>query len=472
MEINLNIILAILVLSIIIIVHEFGHFILAKANGVMVLEFCIGFGPKLISFEKGETVYSIKLLPFGGACMMLGEDFADNSEDTGNESEEAQQQTKGAGLSKTGQAGSDAVYNAEKGIKEQYDMTRSFGAKSVWARISILAAGPVFNFILAFILAVVIIGYIGYDPCKVSVVEDNSPASAAGLMAGDIITGINGRSVAFSKDLTLETFMHPDRKMDITYRRGDSEYTTSVTPEYRKDVSYKTGITILSDCSINAVEDNSPAAQGGMKVKDKIISINGIKQDNTDMLVKTIADCEGKTLSIVVERDGSEVTLNVTPVIRETESYYTGLYSYGERVKVNAISTIGYAFKEVGYWIRYVFGSLGMMFSGRVSLDDVSGPVGVVNIIGEVVEESRSDGLLYVFLNLFNMTVMISANLGVMNLLPLPALDGGRLIFIFIELLRGKPISKEKEGMVHFVGIVLLMILMVIVMFNDIRKIF
>ena len=113
-----------------------------------------------------------------------------------------------------------------------------------------------------------------------------------------------------------------------------------------------------------------------------------------------------------------------------------------------------------------------MMFSGRVSLDDVSGPVGVVNIIGEVVEESRSDGLLYVFLNLFNMTVMISANLGVMNLLPLPALDGGRLIFIFIELLRGKPISKEKEGMVHFVGIVLLMILMVIVMFNDIRKIF
>lgn len=452
----MNIILAILVLSIIIIVHEFGHFILAKANGVMVLEFCIGFGPKLISFKKGETVYSIKLLPFGGACMMLGEDMADEKM-AGQIVEESQDAS---------------MSEAESGVKEQYDMTRSFAAKSVWARMSILAAGPIFNFILAFILAVVIIGYIGYDPCKVSAVDDNSPASEAGLKSDDIITKINGKSISFSKDLTLITFMHPDRQLNITYRRDGSEYTTSVTPEYKKDISYKTGITISADCTINAVEDNSPAAQGGMKAKDKILAIDGIKQDNTDMLVKTIADCEGRTLSVTVERNGEEVTLNVTPVIRETESYYTGLYSYGERVKVNAISTIGYSFKEVGYWIRYVFGSLGMMFSGRVSLDDVSGPVGVVNIIGEVVEESRSDGLLYVFLNLFNMTVMISANLGVMNLLPLPALDGGRLLFIFIELLRGKPISREKEGMVHFVGIVLLMILMVIVMFNDIRKIF
>lgn len=453
----MNIVLAILVLSVIIIVHELGHFILAKANGVMVLEFSLGFGPKLISFKRGETVYSIKLLPFGGACMMLGEDFmdetADDSEDDNEKKDEKQDEKS-------------------RGVKEQYDMTRSFAAQSVWARMSILAAGPVFNFILAFILAVVIIGYIGHDPCTVSAVAENSPASEAGLASGDLITKINGKNVSFSKDLTLETIVHPERQLDITYERDGKEYTTSVVPEHQKKTAYMTGITISSGCVINSVDDDSPAKKGGMKAKDKIISIDGIAMESTDAIIEAITASGGKTISIVVEREEGQVTLSVTPVMTERESYYTGLYSYGVREKTGAFSTVGYAFKEVGYWIRYVFESLGMMIRGKVSLDDVSGPVGVVNIIGNVVEESKPDGIIYVLLNLFNMTVMISANLGVMNLLPLPALDGGRLLFILLELLRGKPVSKEKEGMVHFVGMILLMILMVIVMFNDIKNLF
>lgn len=451
----MNIVLAIIVLSVIIIVHELGHFILAKANGVMVMEFCIGFGPKLVSFKKGETVYSIKLLPFGGACIMLGEDFLD-TEDEAEEGESEETSDNSAG----------------KSVKEKYDMSRSFPAQSVCARMSILAAGPVFNFILAFVLSVIIIGFAGYDPCEVSAVADNSPASSAGLEAGDLITKINGHRVTFSRDLSLETLMHPDRTLNITYERDGQKYTAKVVPEYQKKVSYMTGITILSDCSIQTVENDSPAKKGGIKAGDKIKSIQGTEIENTQQIVDIIAACDGSEQTIVVERDGKELTLKVTPQMKERESYYTGLYSYGARQKAGALSTVGYAFKDVGYWIRTVFGSLGMMFRGQVSLDDVSGPVGVVSVIGDVVEESKSDGAFYVLLNLFNMTVMISANLGVMNLLPLPALDGGRLLFVILEILRGKPVAKEKEGIVHFAGMILLMILMVVVMFNDIKNLF
>ena len=212
--------------------------------------------------------------------------------------------------------------------------------------------------------------------------------------------------------------MHPDRTLNITYERDGQKYTAKVVPEYQKKVSYMTGITILSDCSIQTVENDSPAKKGGIKAGDKIKSIQGTEIENTQQIVDIIAACDGSEQTIVVERDGKELTLKVTPQMKERESYYTGLYSYGARQKAGALSTVGYAFKDVGYWIRTVFGSLGMMFRGQVSLDDVSGPVGVVSVIGDVVEESKSDGAFYVLLNLFNMTVMISANLGVMNLLP------------------------------------------------------
>jgi regulator of sigma E protease len=141
------------------------------------------------------------------------------------------------------------------------------------------------------------------------------------------------------------------------------------------------------------------------------------------------------------------------------------------RNKVGAIETLGYSFNEVGYWIKLTFKSLGMLFTGGASVNDLSGPVGVVDIVDETVEASKTDGALYIFLNLANLCILLSANIGVMNLLPIPALDGGRLLFLIIEALRGKPIDKKKEGYVHIAGFLFLILLMVFVMFNDIRKI-
>ena len=471
----IDIILAILLLSVIILVHEFGHFILAKANGVMVLEFSLGFGPKLLHFKKGETEYSLKLLPFGGACMMLGEDYdAEVTDEDKSFPANGQNIKNNANINTNTNTNTNAntkIINSDKALKKQYDMTRAFSSKSVWARMSILAAGPIFNFLLAFILAVIIIGSLGYDPCKVDMINADSPASVAGLQEGDLITAINGRDITFTRELALYRTLYPEKTMNITYVRAGEKHTTTLTPQYTKDSAYRVGI-LISNCVINSVTKNSPADKGGLKVNDLIKSVDGQQITSSDQLSQNLAVTGAKEVTMVVEREGKEVSLKVTPELTETESYYTGLFCYGQRVKTTPIHTLEYGVKEVGYWIRTVFDSLGMLVGGKVSLNDVAGPVGVVNVIGNVVEQSKPDGAFTVLLNLFNMAVMISANLGVMNLLPIPALDGGRLVFCIIEAVRGKPINKEKEGMVHFVGMILLMVLMVLILFNDVKNIF
>jgi regulator of sigma E protease len=345
--VSLKIILALLIFSLIIVIHEMGHFLLAKKNGIYVTEFSVGMGPRIASFVKGETRYSIKLLPFGGSCMMLGEDEASDDE-------------------------------------------RSFGKKSVWARISVVAAGPIFNFILAFILSLFIIGSIGYDAPVINKVADGYPAQEAGIQAGDEIVQINNQKIHFYREI--------------------SDY--------------------------------------------------GLFN-------------QGETVNIVYKRDGEKYSITIVPKLNEeTGTYLYGFMGSGERIKGNAINTIKYSAYEVKYWINLTIKSLGLIFKGKVTADDVSGPVGIVNMIGTTYEESKSEGLFNVWLKMLIISILLSANLGVMNLLPLPALDGGRLVFLIIEAVRGKPINQEKEGMVHFVGLMLLMALMVFVMFNDIRKLF
>lgn len=339
----MSIILAILIFSLIVLFHEFGHFLLAKRGGICVTEFSLGMGPRLLSKQIGETRYSWKLLPFGGSCMMLGEDDGDTQEG-------------------------------------------SFGSKSVWTRISVVAAGPIFNFILAFLMALVIIGSIGYDEPVIAGVSEGYPAQEAGLQAGDTIVSMNGTRIHIYREVSLYVSLH-----------------------------------------------------------------------------------QGQTVTLVYERDGEQHTVVLEPKQSEEGTYYLGLMGSGARTKGNILQTIGYSAYEVKYWIATTLKSLGMLVTGGVSADDVSGPVGIVSTIGETYNEVKDDGAYYVWLNMLYISILLSANLGVMNLLPIPALDGGRLVFLIIEAIRGKRIDPEKEGMVHFVGLMLLMALMVLVMFNDVR---
>lgn len=350
----MTIIIAILIFSIIILFHEFGHFVLAKRNGIKVTEFALGMGPKLIGIQKGETLYSIRLLPFGGYCAMLGEDAASDEE------------------------------------VPEGDKDRTFNAKGVWQRISVVAAGPIFNFILAFIFAMFIVSVIGYDTPVVYDTQEGGPAYEAGLRKGDVIKSINGHDIHMYK-------------------------------EFRAYILFE--------------------------------------------------GSEHTSFEIVYERDGVEHTTYVTPVDNGSGAYQI-LLSGGEYEKTDFFGVLKYSFYEVKYWITTTIQSLGMLVQGQVTADDVSGPVGIVSMIGETYQAAREYGALDVALNLANICILLSANLGVMNLLPIPALDGGRLVFLLLEAIRRKPVSREKEGMVHTVGLMLLMALMVFIMFNDVRKLF
>ena len=343
----MKIIIAILMFSFIIIFHELGHFLLAKKNKIKVNEFCLGLGPTLFGITKGETKYSIKLLPFGGACMMEGEDGESESEG-------------------------------------------SFNSKSVWARIAVVAAGPVFNFILAFLLALIVIGTAGFDRPEVKGVMEGYPAEEAGLQAGDIIKEINGKNIHIYREVSVYTLFHSNENLEVTYERDGEENTCTISPKYNEEA--------------------------------------------------------GRNLF--------------------------GIYGNTMRERGNIFETIKYSVYEVKYWIEVTMDSLKMLVTGRVSVNELSGPVGIVKNIGDTYDESKSAGTLSVVLTLINYSIMLTANLGIMNLLPLPALDGGRLVFLIIEAVRKKRVDPDKEGMVHFVGLMLLLALMVLVMFNDIRKLF
>lgn len=340
----MSIVIALLVFSVIILFHEFGHFLLAKLNKITVVEFSLGMGPRLLSFEAGGTRYSWKLLPFGGSCMMLGED--------GEEEEEG-----------------------------------SFGSKSVWARMSVIAAGPIFNFLLAFIMALFIVGNLGYDVPVLLNVTEGMPAADAGLQAGDRIVKMNGKRIHLYREVQNYSMFHQGETVVFQYERDGELHEATVAPELMNG-SYKYGI-------------------GG--------NIN-------------------------------------------------------YRQKTNVLETLEYSAYEVYYWIDTTVLSLGLLFKGGVQLDDMSGPVGVVDAIGTTYQESRDEGAFYVWMNLLNIAILLSANLGVMNLLPIPALDGGRLIFLIVEAIRRKRVEPELEAKIHFAGLMLLMLLMVVVMFNDVKK--
>jgi len=432
-ECKMKILIAILVFSLIIIIHELGHFLLAKKNGVYVTEFSIGMGPRIVSTVKGETRYSIKLLPFGGSCMMLGED------------------------------------------EDVADDDRAFGKKSVWARISIIAAGPIFNFILAFVISLFVVGMIGYDPAIVNQVDADSAAAAAGLEAGDVITSFAGHKVDVSRDIDMYLQFHPlsQNAFDITYQRDGKSYNTVLTPkmvdQYMLGFSYSPG---NEPAAISTLTEDYPLMKAGIMIGDIITAVDGTPiASGTELSSYFSAHRLNQSpVTIAYTRDGEVKEATVTPVYVKS-SYSMGASINGGYFKTDFWSVIKYSAVEVKFWIKTTIQSLGQIFKGKVTKDDIAGPVGLVNVIGDAYESSSQYGLKSVFVTICNWVILISANLGVMNLLPIPALDGGRLVFMILEIIRGgKQIPKDKEGMVHMIGLVALMILMVFVMFNDISN--
>ena len=360
---DLGYLAAVVVLGGIILFHEFGHYLLARLNGIAVVEFSVGFGPRLLSWVSQKTGirYSLKLLPLGGSCAMLGEFGEDEDE------KEEVPDVKGV----------------------------SFFDKGPLAKMAVIAAGPIFNFILAFVFSLVILSWAGIDPAVIAGTSDGMPAETAGLKEGDVITKLDGRKIHLSREISMYLMTAGQDPVQVEYRRYD-ETSSSWTTEH------------------------------------------------------TVIQPEFK--------DGR---------------YYLGVILQGHRdAPESLVQVLQYSVYEVRYWILTVIDSLKMIVGGKVTTNDIAGPVRIVTIIDQTVEENTQYGFVTVVMNLLNLMVMFSANLGVMNLLPFPALDGGRLVFLFWELVTGHPVSQRIEGAVNMTGMALLMTVMVFVVLNDLRILF
>ena len=425
----MKILIALLVFSVIVLFHELGHFLLAKRNGIAVTEFSLGMGPRLLSTEKGGTRYSLKLFPIGGSCMMVGEDEDDDSEG-------------------------------------------SFNNASVWARISVVAAGPIFNFILAFVFAMIITSVVGYDPARVLQVTEGSPAAQAGLKEGDIIKEFQGRHISIGRDLDSYMTLHglKDEEISLTYERDGKKH--DIQFQANSESRYMLGFTYLSEGTpeITQVMLNSAMAKAGVMPGDIIREINGTAVADSQELQAYLQEhpLDGTEITLGIERDGKVETISAIPQM--TKHVDSGFIYNIYREKTNFLGVMKYSAVEVRYWVSTTVESLMMLIKGQFSVNDLSGPVGIIDVIGDSYEEAKSEGAMMVWMQMLYWAILLSANLGVMNLLPIPALDGGRLVFLLIESVRKKRLNPNVEGMIHFAGFVLLMMLMVFVMFNDFRR--
>ncbi len=385
-QLLLTILVALIIFGVIIMVHELGHFIMAKLMGVKVNEFSMGMGPKLFQFGKGETKYTLRAFPVGGFCAMEGEDSA------------------GAGeVELPGRAGESEAeeIQAEEVLAQAVPDPRAFNQKKVWRRILIVVAGPIMNLILGFLLLLAYFGVcfvpdadgnVYFASTTISSLQEGA-SSENGLQTGDTILKLDGKTIFTDRDLVMVLSSADDDVFDIVVGRevnGKKEKVTLSQVPFQWFDSEKRGYTF------------------------------------------TVLPIEQTLGSVITQSAKMECTVSVM-----------------------------------------IWRSLGDMLTGKYGLRDLSGPVGTVDAIGDTVsgaiaEEHWQDGLG----NILLMVVLITVNVGIFNLLPIPALDGGRLLFLIWEGISRKPVPPKYEGMIHAIGLLLLLLLIVVVTFSDIMKLF
>lgn len=340
----MGIVAAILVFSVIILVHELGHFLAAKSVGIEVEEFALGFGPRLVGVHRGGTWYSLRVFPLGGFVRMLGEE-----EDEKNPS------------------------------------PNSFQNKTVLQRMLVIAAGPVMNFILALLLFVIIFGVIGVptpvDVPKIAQLVENHAAQEAGMLPGDLVTHVNSDPVE-------------------TWRE----------------------------------------------------------------FVKIVQESGGEPLELVVERGGERLDITVTPRLNSAGVYAIGVYNETRFQRLPVLTSIRYGFRQTVQVTGAILVNLYQLVTRQLPADDITGPIGIFYYVGQAAKQGMFDVLF--------LAALISINLGLFNLLPIPALDGSKLVFLGFEAIRRRPVDPQKENLVHLVGFALLISLMVLVMYRDIVRFF
>lgn len=438
------ILIGVLLFELIIFIHEFGHFITAKKSGIKVNEFSLGMGPKIFSFGKGETKYSLRLFPIGGYCAMEGED-------------------------------------------EESPEPRAFNNAKIWKRMIVIIAGAVMNIILGLLLMfVIVVQQDSFSTTTVSSFPPTSYTANSGLQVGDEIKEINGYGINTSMD-----FSYPISTADLKTVKGDTlevykedccnnlyNMAAKAVQEQGESISDETinalnkTLTTASG-KINAVTDKKSANDIYQEYYKEINSLLGIK-DYTIEEIKVKETRQRYTADILVERDGEEVMLNdvqfFTYTTKDDDEPKMSMDFYVEQMDKTVGSVISQTFKQTISTCKMVYASLGGLLTGKFGFKDLSGPVGIASAVTEVASESLQTGFLDAVNSIIYVMMIITVNLGLFNMLPFPALDGGRFVFLLIEAIRRKPVPRKAEAVVNSIGMALLILLTVVITVSDVFK--
>ncbi len=377
-----TVLVTILIFMVLITLHEFGHFIVAKAIGVPVLEFSIGMGPAIFKNQGKETLYTIRIFPIGGYCKLEDEDSVS-------------------------------------------DNPNGFAAQKLWKRFLVVSAGAILNLILGFILFAAVVGITGpFASNVIETIDERSYLAETEVMPGDEIVKINGHKINFYDDIALYTSQFKEGEaFNLTIKRDGSKKEFSLLPSKNEiSVKYEETSAVYRD-TVNGITKEQVIFYEAEEIPDGYI---------------------GKTL------EQSRYLIGFSPKMQE----------------VTAANIIPQAYHYTVYVAKSIYMVLGDLVTGKGGLDNVSGPVGVAKVVGDAVNSGKDS-----VINVLFILAMLSVNLGIFNLLPIPGLDGGRIFFMIIELLRGKPVPPEKEGIVHAIGLLLMLVLAAVIFLNDILKI-
>ncbi len=353
----------VIVFSLMALVHEGGHFIVAKMNGVKVYEFMIGIGPAIIKFEKWGTIFSVRPIPLGGACLFANPDEMDEDEKEKD--------------------------NEEKLTEDlDSDGQKQFNDVSAFKRIAICVAGPIFNVVLGYLLSLIVVFFCGETGTVISNVPEDSPAYEAGLQAGDEIIKINNERVNLFSEIRLIAITNLNESWKVTFKRDGKKYETVIYPK----------------------DDEEYVRLIGVESRDHVACKN--------------------------------------------------------------LKAFKYAYFETRLSLKATFKSLKMLFTGKLTKDDVAGPVGIAQVLDTTIEETKQYGFLTVVLNLINISTLLNVNIGIINLLPIPLFDGGKIFMYFIELIIGKKIPEKAQVIIQATSLVFLALFFILITANDISRFF
>ncbi len=421
-----NLLAFIIVLGFLIFVHELGHFLVAKFFRVRVLVFSFGFGKRLFGFQRGETDYRVSLIPLGGYVRMSG----DSPDD------------------------------------DHVSMPGDFLGKPKWQRFLILFAGPFMNILVA-IVFLAAIAMVGTETLKIEpVIGEVTPgraASRAGLMVGDRIIRVNGEPLQGFDDLRLTITMHAGTPLKIDYIRAGVEQSTILTPE-REQSEYgpvgRAGIRPLIEPVIGRVRPESPAAVSGLQVGDRIIEASSQPVRQLGDLDAIIDRAKGAPIPLLVERGARQMSLTLPQAAFDARDPYRGFLPPIELRKLSLFPAIVDSLEQNWKMLKYAFAAIGRIFRAEGSVRELSGPISIARISGDMLRRG--------WMEVVALMAMISLQLGVMNLLPIPVLDGGHIFILLIEGASRRELSLHVKERIQQLGFAVLAALMIVVLYNDV----